>query len=180
MKAFRNLNGNVVQIEIDLDLEGKPILPPDTTVDERPEAEPGKYVTVVGKEWVQIPITVETVSFEIKKQNKIDKLKEYRTWYLDQPVDVNGVLFDGDETSRARLVQALFMNATNGYLPPAWITYNNTPLALSNVEELKNIANKIQVAFSTRFFEVNTIREQLISASDETQLNAIVIPAVPF
>lgn len=179
MKAFRNFNGNVVQIEVDLDLENNPILPPDTTVDPRPEAEPGKYVTVVGKEWVQIPITVEVVSFETKKQNKIDKLKEYRAWYLDQPVNVNDVLFDADETSRTRLVQALFMNIANGYLPPDWITYNNTRFPIADIDVLKNIANQIQVAFSNRFFEVNAIREQLIAATDETQLNAITIPAIP-
>ena len=38
MKAFRNLAGNVVEIDIDLDLDGNPILPPDTTTDLRPEA----------------------------------------------------------------------------------------------------------------------------------------------
>jgi hypothetical protein len=52
MKAYRNIAGVVHEIQVDIGLDGQPILPPDTTVDPRPEPQPGHYVTVVGNAWV--------------------------------------------------------------------------------------------------------------------------------
>jgi len=179
MKAFRNVAGNVVEIDIDMDLNGNPILPPDTTIDPRPEAEEGHYVTVVGKEWVQIPIAQEFVSFETKVQNTLKKLQKYRDWYLEQPVEYLGVMFDADEVARARLTQALVINSANGYLPPAWIAYDNSNFPLATLDDLKAIVNAVQVAFSNRFFEMNSLREQILAAEDDAALALIDIPAVP-
>lgn len=176
MKAFRNLGGNVVEIEIDLDLNGQPILPPDTTINARPEPLEGHYVTVVDNEWVQIPVPVQVVSFETKKQQKLDQLQAYRTWYLDQPVDVNGILFDGDEQARNRLIQALVIYNETTYLPPAWIAYDNSAFMLTTIDDLKSIIASVQNAFSTRFFEMNTLRGQLLAAEDEAALELITVP----
>ena len=41
MKAFRNIGGSVVEIDVDTDPNGQPILPPDTTVDAKPAAHDG-------------------------------------------------------------------------------------------------------------------------------------------
>lgn len=179
MKAFRNVGGNIVEIEVDIGLDSLPILPPDTTVNARPAAQEGHYVTVVGNEWVQIPIPVPFVTFETKKQQKLSALQEYRGWYLDQPVEHNTIMFDADETARARLTQALTINMSSGYLPPAWITYDNSPFVLTVVDDLKNLVNTIQAAFSSRFFEMDTIRQQILAAADEAALNAVVVPVRP-
>lgn len=179
MKAWRNLGGNVVEIEVDIGKNGQPILPPDTTVAIRPEAQEGHYVTVVGNEWVQIPIPVSFVSFETKKQQKLDELKAYREWYLEQPVEHNGVMFDGDEQARNRLIQALVIYQANAYLPPAWISFDNTPVALTTVDDLTGIIASVQTAFSTRFFETDAVRQQLIAAADEAALEAVVMPTKP-
>lgn len=179
MKAWRNLGGNVVEIEVDIGKNGQPILPPDTTVAARPEAQEGHYVTVVGNEWVQIPIPVPFVAFETKKQQKLDELKTYREWYLEQPVEHNGVMFDGDEQARNRLIQALMIYQTTAYLPPAWISLDNTPIALTTVDDLTGIIASVQTAFSTRFFETDAVRQQLIAATDEAALEAVVMPTKP-
>jgi hypothetical protein len=179
MKAFRNVGGNVVEVEIDTDLNGHPILPPDTTTDPRPEAQEGHYVTVVGDKWVQIAIPVPFVTFETKKQDAHKKLKAYRAWYLEQPIIHEGVKFDADEQARARLTQALTINGANGYLPPAWIAFDNTPFPLAAVADLVNLVNAVQVAFSNRFFETAAIRDQIINATTEEQLAAITVPVVP-
>lgn len=179
MKAFRNIGGSVVEIEVDVDPNGQPILPPDTTVDPRPEPQEGHYVTVVGNEWVQIPIPQEFLTFETKVRNALNKLKTYRGWYLNQPVQHMGKLFDADETARIRLTQALVVHSTIGYLPTAWIARDNTPFQISTIDDLKALATTVQTAFSTRFFEMEGIRQQILAAENEAQLEAIEIPTIP-
>ena len=136
-------------------------------------------MTVVGNVWMQIPIPQPYVSFETKKAEAEKKLQSYRDWYLEQPVTHESVLFDGDETTRARLTQALIVHSANGYLPPAWITYDNNVFPLPNVDALKALVNTVSVAFSNRFFEMSTLRGQIMAATDETQLDAVVIPVAP-
>lgn len=179
MKAFRNINGTIVEIEVDVDQQGKPILPPDTTVDPKPDAQDGHYVTIVGNTWVQIPQPQEVISFEYRKQQALEKLSKYKAYYLEQPVKVNGVMFDANEQARNRLAQCLVINNATGYLPPAWITADNTPYPLANLAALTEIVTAVQSAFSTRFFEIDTIRQQIIAANDEASLNAVVIPDIP-
>lgn len=178
MKAWRNINGNVVEIDVDLDLRGNPILPPDTTINVRPEPQEGHYVTVVGREWVQIPITVPFVSFETKVQKAVSDLQVYRDWYLNQPVDHAGTSFDADETARNRLVQALVIYQSYSYLPPAWITFNNEPFPINAIEDLTGIIDAVQTAFSTRFFEMDALRRQILAAETEEALAAITIPTI--
>ena len=178
MKAYRNVAGNVIEIDIDLDLDGNPILPPDTTVDPRPEPLDGHYVTVVDKAWVQIAIPQVIISFDTMKQNALDKLEAYRDWYLEQPVTYSDIKFDGDAVARNRLIQALVIYQTNGYLPPAWVTYDNGLFPLAAVADLTNLITTIQAAFSARFFETDTIRRQILAAQTEADLNAVIIPAI--
>lgn len=176
MKAWRNLNGNVVEIEVDISKSGNPILPPDTTVAERPAELEGHYLTVVGNEWVHIPVTVQEVSFETKKAAALVELKQYRDWYLDQPVEHAENTFDADEQARNRLIQALVIFNETAYLPPAWITFDNQAFPLSVIDDLKGLIAVVQSAFSSRFFEMNSLREAILAAQDDEALNAIVIP----
>ena len=138
MKAFRNMAGNVVEIDIDLDLNGDPILPPDTTTDPRPEAQPGHYVTVVGRSWVQIPIPVQVKSLELLKSEALKKVADYREWLLEQPVEHSGVLFDGDQVARTRLSQAVTVAEAGGQVPPAWVTYDNSTFPIADLAALKS------------------------------------------
>lgn len=179
MKAFRNVAGNVVEIEVDIDLNGDPILPPDTTTDVRPDAQEGHYVTVVGKEWVQIPVPQAFVSFETLQAKAQARVKAYRDWFLEQPVSHEGVMFDGDETARARLTQALTVNSANGYLPPVWVTYDNATFPVPDVAALIALVNSVQVAFANRFFEMSVLRSQVAGATTEEELAAVEIPSVP-
>lgn len=179
MKAYRNVGGDVREIDVDVDLKGSPILPPDTTVDARPEALPGHYVTVVGKSWVQIEIPVAVVSFETKKQQKLNEISQYAAWYQDQPLDINGVKFDADEKARIRLSQALVIHLTLGQIPPAWITYDNAEFPLTTIDELKGISAAVHQAFQTRFFECNALRQAALVSTDDASLDAVVVPKKP-
>lgn len=179
MKAFRNIGGNVVEVEIDVDLDGNPIFPPDTTINPRPEAAEGHYVTVVGRDWVQIPVPVETKSFEQKQREKHEELIRYRNWYLDQPVEHEGVLFDADETARARVSQSIIVVSAGAQVPPGWVTYDNGVFPLADYDALKALAVSIFTAFGTRFFEINAIRDQILQAADEAALAEVQIPTRP-
>jgi len=179
MKAWRNIGGTVVEIDVDVDPENNPILPPDTTTDIRPEVLEGHYVTVVDKVWVQIPIPVPFITFETKRNVALDRVKEYRDWYLNTPVTVGSAEFDGDERARNRLVQALVIFNETGYLPPAWIMTNNQPHPIATINDLKTIIAAVQTAFSTRFFETAAIREAILAATNEAALEAITIPVRP-
>jgi hypothetical protein len=179
MKAFRNINGTVVEIDVDLDLNGMPILPPDTTTDPKPEADVGHYVTVVGNSWVQIPIPEEFTTFEHKKQKALESLKKYKDWYLEQPVTHNNIVFDADEKARNRLAQTLISNSVDNYLPRAWITTNNSLYPLNDLPTFMGIVDAVRTAFSTRFFEMESIRQQIIASTNEEELNAITIPVIP-
>lgn len=179
MKAFRNVAGTVVEIDVDVDLQGQPILPPDTTVQAKPVAQAGHYVTVVGNAWVQIPQPQEVIAFEYQKQQALEKLSKYKAYYFEQPTEINGVLFDADEQARNRLTQNLVVNSASGYLPPAWIAADNTPYPIAALADLMEIVNGVQQAFSTRFFEMDTLRQQILAAADEAALAAVVIPVIP-
>lgn len=179
MKAFRNVAGSIIEIDVDIDPTGQPILPPDTTIAQRPEPQPGHYVTVIDHDWVQILIPEEYISFEYRKQQALDTLSHYKNWYLEQPIEHNGIVFDADGQARNRLTQAMVVHTVNGYLPPVWIANDNSPQPLDNIEALKNIITAVQTAFTTRFFEMDTIRQQIIVATDEVTLDAIRIPTIP-
>jgi hypothetical protein len=179
MKAWRNLYGQVVEIDVDVDPQGNPLLPPDTTTDPKPEPLEGHYVTVVGREWVQIPIPVVTYDFSYLQQQALDRLNRYKAWYLNQPVEVNGRPFDNDETARARVSQAILAHQLTGFLPEFWVDANNQRYPINSVDDLKTIAVALQDSFNTRFVETNTIRQQILAATTEDQLNAVEIPTIP-
>lgn len=179
MKAYRNIAGEVREIEVDIGLDGTPILPPDTTVDPRPEPMAGHYVTVVDNAWVQIEIPVYVESFESKKAKVLAQIAAYRAWYLDQPVEVGGVKYDADEMARTRLTQALVMFTEMAYLPPVWIAFDNSEVAIADIAALKTIVGGVQTAFSTRFYECATLRGQVLTAATEEALAAVVVPTVP-
>ena len=179
MKAFRNMAGKVVEIEVDLDLDGNPILPPDTTTDPRPSAQPGHYVTVVGRNWVQIPVPQQVKSLELLKNEALEKLANYRAWLLEQPVFYQGVLFDGDETARDRLSHSVIVAESGGQVPPAWVTYDNSSFPLNDAADLKSLAVHIITEFGVRFFEANVIRESIMQATDEAALASVQIPVIP-
>lgn len=177
MKAFRNFQGDVREIDVDVGVDGEAILPPDTTIEPRPEPIEDHYVTVVGKVWVQILKPVLFEVFETKKQRKIDQIRKYRQWLVEQPVEFNSVKFDADDTARIRMTQALVMNSTVNYLPPAWVTYDNGLFPLADISDLVNLVATVMGAFATRFFECNVLRETAMAATDEAGLDAVVIPA---
>jgi len=179
MKAFRNVGGNVIEIEVDVDAQGVPLLPRDTTVSARPAPMDGHYVTVVGNEWVQIALPTENFEFSYKKQLALAKLAAYKAWYIEQPVTHSGILFDADELARNRLVQALVINGSTGYLPPAWIAVDNSAFPIATLADLTALITTVQTAFATRFFEMDAIRQQVLASTDETALNAITIPVKP-
>lgn len=176
MKAYRNVAGDVREIFVDIGIDGQPILPPDTTVDPRPEPMPGHYVTVVGKVWVQIETPVLFETFETKQANKIREIGKYRNWLTEQPVEIGGIMFDADDQARGRLTQAMVMHTELGYLTPAWIALDNTPQPITTINDLKAIVVGVQTAFAGRFFECDTLRQAAMSATTEQQLYDIVIP----
>lgn len=179
MKAFRNVGGSVVEIVVDLDLEGNPILPPDTTVDPKPEALEGHYVTVVDKAWVQIPVPVEFKAFETKKADVLAKWSAYREWSLEQPVTYMELEFDGDEQARIRVSQALAIATATGVVPAEWVTKDNGSFALATIEDLKALVTAIFTPFQERFYAANEIRKQILAAADEAALELIEVPVIP-
>lgn len=179
MKAFRNVGGVIVEIDVDTDPSGNPILPPDTTVMERPSPLAGHYVTVVGNVWEQIPVPVEYKTFETKKQEALAKLKAWSVWYFEQPIEHDGVKFDADGKARERLTQAVTGLLAGTGSPPVWVAFDDSLYPLPDAETLKALAVAvIQTAFSTRFFEYNTLRTAITAAEDEAALEAVAIPEI--
>jgi hypothetical protein len=179
MQAYRNLQGNVIAIEVDVDPGGNPLLPPDTTVDAKPAAQAGHYVTVVGNRWVQIPTQVTTLDFSYLKQDALTRLSTYKDWYLDQPVEHAGSFFDGDAQARERLIQALTVYNEFNALPPAWIKSDNSPFLLTSINDLKGIIISVHAAFSARFFEMDSVRQAILGATNESELAVVTVPAIP-
>ena len=180
MKAYRAIPGGYKEIDVDVDhVTMQAILPPDTTVQPKPETvTEGHYLTVVGTEWVEIEIPVPTFSFEYLKQKKLEKAAEYRDWLLDQPVEHAGVLFDADDTARTRLTQALVMtNPPIEYIPPVWVTYDNSSFPIGDLSDLVGIVAAVTSAFSQRFYDAGVLRAQVTAAEDQAALDAIEIPA---
>lgn len=178
MKAFRNVGGAVVEVNVDLDPNGNPLLPPDTTTDPRPDALPGHYTTVVGSEWIQIPIPVPFQTLDSIRAEMMERFRVYRNWLIEQPVEHAGRSFDGDEIARNRLTQALVIFQTNGTLPQAWVARDNSLFPITAIADLNGIVGAVQVAFTTRFFTADGIRRQIIAAQTEEQLRAIEIPSI--
>lgn len=176
MIAYRNRNGVIVQINVDVGPDGKPILPPDTTVDSRPEEIEGHTLTVVGTKWMHIAIPVVEYSLEYLKQQALEKVSAWKAWYQNQPVEYNGILFDADETARGRLTQALVMFTNANYLPPVWFTYNNGSYTIAAIEDLKALAATVMAALPTRLYEAQVLAARISAATTVAELNSIVIP----
>ena len=178
MKAYRNMGGNVVEIEVDIGLDNEPILPPDTTVDPKPEPLEGHYVTVVDKAWVQIPIPVEFKTFDTIKAEKLAALAAIKQAFLDAPVEVNGVAFDADEIARSRLSQALTIHTATNYLPSFWLAADNSMITLTTINDLLAIVGAVQNAFAQRFADYATMRATINAASTQEELDLVVLPVV--
>lgn len=179
MKAYRRINDDIIEIEVDVDENGNPLLPIDSTVDPKPQPLANHYVTIVGNEWVQLPLQASSKTLEALKEEALKKLSVYKDWYLDQPIEHDGRLFDADDKARMRFTQALVMYTANNYLPPAWIDYNNRPYPITSINDLQSLITKVQTAFTTRFYEMSALREQILDAENENELNAIQIPVIP-
>lgn len=176
MQAFRNVGGEVKTIQVDVDIDGNPILPPDTTVDPRPEPLEGHYVTVVDRAWVQIPIPVQVVTLDALRNDKLTRFDKWREKHINRPVDMNGVMFDADELSRSRVTQALTVYASIGFLPAAWMDMNKQPFPLTSVDDLKAVATAILAQFNASFFEAEVKRAAIVAATTEAELAAVDIP----
>ena len=174
MKAFQLYNGLIREIDIDIALYGSPILPPNTTVDPRPDEIPNHYLTIQGNSWVLVEIPARTV--EQTRQDKLSSFNSYRKFYMDQPVVHNDVQFDADSTARERLTQAIVMNGSVGYLPPVWIKHDNTGYPIATISDLVGIAQAVQTAFATRYYEMIALRDSINAATTLEQLDAINIP----
>ncbi len=178
MQAFRNVGGVITEITVDIGLDDQPILPPDTTVEPRPEALEGHYVTVVGNSWVQIPIPEEVISFETKKAQTLQQLNEYKEWLQEQNIEFNGVVFQANALTRDRVTQTFVAYRELGYLPPAWIAADNTPYALNSIDDFAPLAHAIMNTFTERFYEANAIRTQIMAAVDMAELSQVRIPGM--
>ena len=176
MKAFRNIAGQVVEITVDLDLEGNPILPPDTTIDPRPEALEEHYVTVVGSGWVQIHSPVVEVTLTQLKEQALKRLSVWRNWILEQPIEHDSVMFDADETARARLTQAVLLSSVGAPVPPAWVTLDNGLHPIADYDALKNLAIVMASEFSSRFFQAADLRDDIETAETKEALALVLIP----
>ena len=174
MKAFQLYNGLIREIDIDIALDGEPILPPNTTVAPRPDEIPNHYLTIQGNSWVQVEIPARTI--EQARQDKLSSFNSYRKFYMDQPVVHNDVQFDGDATARERLTQAIVMHGSVGYLPPVWIKHDNTGYPVATISDLVGIAQAVQTAFATRYYEMIALRDSINAATTLEQLDAISIP----
>lgn len=175
MKAYRLYNGVISEIEVDVDnTTGLPLLPPETTADPRPEDLEGFYLTIEGNQWKRVEIIPPTL-FQLKT-DKLIAFEKHRQWYLNQPVYINGSLFDGDKNARDSLTDALTVHTALGILPPAWFDFSNVPHTLSTVDDLKAIAGPVAVAYSTRYYEMVTMREAINAAETKEALDAIIVP----
>jgi hypothetical protein len=178
MKAFRLYNGSIIEFEVDVDKNGNPLLPPNTTIDPKPAVMPGHYLTISGNTWKQVPIPVHVPSFEERRNKKLDDLKSIKEAYLNQPVEYNGRKFDADSFARDNLTQAIVVYRETNYLPPYWVDYDNQQYTISSVDDLKGILSAVQTAYSNRFYELDNVRQALLSATTEADLDAITIPTL--
>lgn len=181
MKAYRKLNGNIVEIRVDIDREGNPILPPNTTVQPKPEVLEGHYLDLVRGEWEQFPIPVKPEPTLEQLQNEAcDELSKYKDWVLDQPVEFDGVLFDADETARVRILGAVNAYQVSEVLPQAWVTFDNGVYMVSDYEQIKGLSMVMYGSFNDRFFFVSSLRNQILAAKDKATLEAIKLPVVGY
>lgn len=169
----------IVPYEFDVDPNGNPLLPPNGTIDPKPEVPSGKYLAIVRNQWHLIDIPQVTYSFEYKKQMKLEALASYKEWYLNQPVTYDGRQFDNDETSKNRLIQTIKIYELTNQLPPAWIDYNNQAYPINAISQINGIVLTIASTFQTRFFEMATLRDQINAAQTEEELAAINVPRKP-
>ena len=49
---------------------------------------------------------------------------------------------------------------------------------IADLDSLKAIAQAVQTAFATRFYEIVSIRDSINNANSKEELEAVVIPAV--
>ena len=180
MKAFqRTPDGSIKEILIDLDRNGNPILPSNTTIDPRPQANEGHYVTVVDDKWVQIPITPpREVTLEELKDEKRKVLAAYKDWFLEQPVYMGEVLYDGDSVARDRLTQAVLLAELGGPVAESWVDANDIPRPIVDQDHIKNLSFQVAGVFQQRFTVLTGIRLAIIEATSVEELDAIVIPEI--
>jgi len=176
MNAFRSINGNIVEVLIDVDPNGMSLLPPNTTVEPKPEALEGHRLDIMGTSWIQVPVVVHVKSFEELRLDKLAELRRYRDWIFEQPTEHAGVLFDADDKARVRISQTVTAYQAFSELPPGWVTYDNQTIPLATFDDLKAIAVTIFTTFNARFFECNTMRDAISVAETEEALDAVVIP----
>jgi hypothetical protein len=181
IQGWRNPSPEVIVQELfDLDPDGNPLLPDNGTVEPPPTYNPAtQYLAIVKNKWHVIDRPVITYPLEYHKERKLEQLNKYKEWYLNQPVTYDGHKFDADETSKNRLVQAYNVYQITNQLPSAWIDADNQRYDITSVDQIKGIIEAIATTFQTRFFECAIIREQILAATTEEELNAINVPTIP-
>lgn len=179
MLAHTLRNGVVTQIQVDVSPSGQPLLPLNSTVEDKPEALPNHYVTLVDSKWTQIPVAATVYTFEYLKQMKLAAAKKYASWYKVQPVTFDGHEFQADEASKNLLTQALLVANVGGGVPPFWKTLDNQKYAIADVTVLADLVVAVSQDFSRKFYETDTLKETISAATTEAELDAIVVPSVP-
>lgn len=176
MKGYKIVNEAIVEVQVDVDKMGRPILSPDITIDPIPEYTPGYYLTIVNSKWVKLPIVTQDFELQQLKNEKLVQLKEYKDWLINQPIEYNGYLFDADELTKNRLTQTLVIYILTKKHPPAWITYDNYPYPIRSIEDLMGIVQAVHEAFSERFFTLEQIRQRIIRCKTKEELEKVEIP----
>lgn len=180
MKAYRKVNGEIREIRVDVSPSGTPLLPPNTTVDPRPEPLEGYYLDIVGDSWEQIPVRVHVPTLQEVKDKACDELALYKDWLLDSPVMFEGHDFDSDDTARIRLLGAVSAYQVSGKWPPAWVTYDNKLFPLTTPNLLNGLSMTVYNAFTSRFFFVTGIREQILACETIEEVDNVTIPEIGY
>lgn len=180
MKGYKIVNEAIVEVQVDVDKMGRPILSPDITIDPIPEYTPGYYLTIVNSKWVKLPVVAQDFELQQLKNEKLMQLKEYKDWLINQPIYYDNYLFDADELAKNRLTQALVIYIIAKKLPVAWITYDNYPYPIRSIDDLMGIIQSVYDAFNERFFGLEQTRQRIIACKTKEELELIEIPKKEF
>lgn len=178
MLAYRKSGEDgYIEIEVDVNSKGEPLLPEDATVEPPPPYKKGHSLTIENNEWVYIK-NPEPKKPTIEEMRYLKNIL-FTPWsqeFLNQAFIYDGEIYVNDARFREMLNSSISAHREWGTLPDFWVTAEDKIIKPVTKDFLDGIGKVAYQAHQKSMLEVVEIKNFINTCTDVDELSKLEFP----